>query len=159
MNVQTMRKRPAAGMYLQRASLLISEMFLHQPQGRALWQCVAASWPTLRQDHSLFYRVRGGIQPLLDLVRLLPQLFQWTWIIGCVCPARSAKSVVLRTEVITRRAPYLRHGRCSCKARANCCWPACGYRQPRALCTNLFERREEAMNVLKYMESRCTEAY
>ena len=69
------------------------------------------------QDNSLFYRVRRGIQPFLDLVRLLPELFEWTWIICCVCPARSPKSIVLRTEVIARRAPYLSHGRCSCEGK------------------------------------------
>ena len=78
---------------------------------------VAPSEPTFPKDNSLFYRVSRGIQPLLDFVRLLPELFQWTRIIRCVCPARSPKSIVLRTEVITRRAPYLSHGRCSCKGK------------------------------------------
>ena len=117
MNVQTMRKRPAAGMYLQQASCRVSKTSPLQPQGHALWQYLAPSWPTFPQDNSLFYGVRGSIQPLLDLVCLLPELFQWTWVIGCVCSARSAESIVLRTEVITRRAPYLSHGRCSCKER------------------------------------------
>ncbi len=117
MNVQTMRKRPAAGMYLQQASRRVSKISPLQPQGPALWQYVTPSWPTFPQDYSLFYRVRGSIQPLLDLVCLLPELFQWTWVIRCVCSARSPKSIVLRTEVITRRAPYLSHGRCSCKGK------------------------------------------
>ena len=69
------------------------------------------------QGNSLFYGVSRGIQPFFDLVRLLPELFEWTWIICCVCPARSAEPIVLRTEVIARRAPYLSHGRCSCKGK------------------------------------------
>ena len=69
--------------------------------------------PTSPNNDSLFYRIRRGIQPFLDLVRLLPELFQWTWVIRCIGPARTPESIVLGTEVITRRAPYLSHGRCS----------------------------------------------
>ena len=64
------------------------------------------------ENNSLFYRIRRGIQPVLNLVRLFPKLFQWAWIIRCICPARSPKSIVLRAKVITRRAPYLSHGHC-----------------------------------------------
>ncbi len=66
---------------------------------------------TMPKDNSLFYRIRRGIQPLLDLVRLLPELLQWTWIIRCVGPTGSPKSIVLRAKVITGGAPYLSHGR------------------------------------------------
>lgn len=65
------------------------------------------------EQNSLFYRIRRSIQPVLNLVRLFPELFQWAWIIRCICPARSPKSIVLRAKVITRRAPYLSHGHCS----------------------------------------------
>ena len=150
MNVHTMRKRPAAGMYLQQASRRVSKVSLLQLPGHALWQDVAASWLTLSKDNSLFYRVRRGIQPLLDLVRLLPELFQRTWIIRCVCPARSSKPVILRTEIITRRAPYLSHGRCSAQLssaqlmqRKNCYWQMYECGQRRALCKNSSWRRKE----------------
>lgn len=104
----------------------------------------STSWLTFPKDNSLFYRVRRGIQPLLDLVCLLPELFQWTWVIRCVCSARAPKSIVLRTEIITRRAPYLSHGRWSCKWKlllANVSVPSS---QRRALPATSSWRRKES---------------
>lgn len=90
--------------------------------GHAHGQYEAPLFAEIAKGNSLFDRVGGGVQPLLDLVGLLPELFQWTWIIRCVCPARSPESIVLRTEVITRRAPYLSHGCCSAHAKESCDW-------------------------------------
>ena len=104
-NVQTIRKRPAAGMYLKQAGPTSQQDVCFSAQGYTL--------ANIRKDNSLFYRIRRGIQPILDFVCLLSELLQWTGIIGCICPARSSESIILRPEVVTRRAPYLSHGCCS----------------------------------------------
>jgi hypothetical protein len=61
------------------------------------------------QGHSRLDRVGQRVQEVLNLVRLLPELIEWTRVVrGAIVPS-SVTERALVSQVVARCAPYLRH--------------------------------------------------
>jgi len=78
-----------------------------EPHSLALQPSIFIIAQGLRK-HIRFYRIGRVIQPLFDLVRLLPDLLQRAGVIGGICASWTAEPV-LGSEVVARGPTYLGH--------------------------------------------------